>query len=91
METINEDRESQSDLDRSRHGDRVISSADMRKLYRDISLLRYNDIARELANETDFKPQSGTTADANIMKITNDSNHQNVDFGDQMDPYMYAV
>jgi len=63
----------------------------MRKLYRDISLLRYNDIARELANETDFKPQSGTTADANIMKITNDSNHQNVDFGDQMDPYMYAV
>jgi hypothetical protein len=25
------------------------------------------------------------------MKLANDTGHQNVDFGDQMDPYMYAV
>lgn len=87
----NASRESQNDLDRSCHGDRVLNPADIEKLYKEISLLRYHDIVRELATDNDFKPQSGTTADNNIMKVANDSGHQNVDFGDQQDPYMYAV
>lgn len=91
MEKVDDDRDSQCDLDRSYHGDRVIHPADMRKLHRKLSLLRYNDIAKALSDNEGFTPQSGTTADANIMKITNDSGHQNVDFGDQTDPYMYAV
>lgn len=38
-----------------------------------------------------FEPQSGTTDDNNIMKMTGSSNHQNVKFGDQVDPYSYDV
>jgi len=91
IESKNDDRESQCDLNRSYHGDRTISPADMRKLYRNISMLRYNDIAKELAKEDDFKPQSGVTADVSLMTVANDTGHQNANFGDQQDPYMYAV
>lgn len=39
----------------------------------------------------DFIPQSGTTADNMIMRVSTDEKHQNVEFGCQNDPYMYAV
>lgn len=39
----------------------------------------------------DFSPQSGTTNDNSIMKVSNDTQQQNVMFADQIDPYMYAV
>lgn len=38
-----------------------------------------------------FEAQSGTTSDNSIMKVSGESTYQNVNFGDQHDPYMYSV
>lgn len=38
-----------------------------------------------------FKPQSGTTQDNVIMKISNKTEYENVQFTDQHDPYMYDM
>jgi hypothetical protein len=39
----------------------------------------------------DFEPQSGTTNDANIHTIAKNSNYENVQFSDQIDPYIYDI
>lgn len=38
-----------------------------------------------------FEPQSGTTDDNNIMRMSGKSSYENVSFGDQIDPYLYDV
>jgi hypothetical protein len=38
-----------------------------------------------------FEPQSGSTDDNNIMRMSGRSAYENVTFGDQIDPYLYDV
>ena len=38
-----------------------------------------------------FTPHSGTTDDNTIMKVTANETHQNIDFSDNDNPYMYSV
>lgn len=85
-------RENQDDLQKSSHGERDINPPDIRRLYPELTLFHEQaELERERCPGADFVPQSGTTADNMIMRVSNDGKHQNVDFGDQKDPYIYAV
>ncbi|APG78949.1 hypothetical protein 2 [Beihai picorna-like virus 21] len=85
-------RENRDDLQRSFHGERRTNSPDLRRLYPELtSFYERAEIERNLCPGADFMPQSGTTSDNTIMRVASESKHQNVEFGDQKDPYMYAV
>lgn len=76
----------------SSHGERINNPPDLKRLYPELTLFHEQaEIERNECPGADFVPQSGTTADNMIMRVANNEKHQNVDFGDQKDPYMYAV
>jgi hypothetical protein len=85
-------RENQDVLQRTSHGERRFPSPDLRRLYPELTSFNERaEIGREECPGADFMPQSGTTADNKIMRVASNEKHQNVDFGDQKDPYIYSV